>query len=390
MTGSCAVQERQDGSTPLDDIDAWLKYMAQHCTLGYHAMHPDISIESYSHQMRLELGAALQSKRRIYLDVNRWIHCRDARMGQAKDPMHADLWARLAEGARCGRVVCPVSFPVFSEVLKQKDLRQRAAMSKVVDILSGGVTLQPFPRLQHIELAHLLGTLLGNDPVHLIQLVWTWSSFVVGEHYDTIPHLSWEQNLAMQKAHFDDLRRLPFSVVIENLPSIDPVDKNDRLECAKKLTMDCRMHKRDAVSFDRVFHNEIRGYIQCMRSEVHAALIEVGGAEWNNRSVDSPGVTQICALLAMAFVKRRLSREFPSVHIGCSLHAFWRRGDHEFEPNDTEDRLHAQCALPYCDAFFTEKSLAHAIESLKLDTTYGCRVAATDRQCIQILDEFGL
>ena len=71
-------------------------------------------------------------------------------------------------------------------------------------------------------------------------------------------------------------------------------------------------------------------------------------------------------------------REFlPSYHIPAAIAAsVWRDKKRKIKPTDWLDFQHAGTAIPYCDAFFTEKSLAHlSMQSdMRLDHEYSCLI----------------
>jgi Zn-dependent oligopeptidase len=86
----------------------------------------------------------------------------------------------------------------------------------------------------------------------------------------------------------------------------------------------------------------------------------------------------------------KLKNEIPQLHIGASLHALVRYDQQrKYKPNDLEDFRHAGAALPYCDHFLTEKSLAHMIcrPPAKLEAEYQCVVATNPGQAIDHLSE---
>lgn len=101
---------------------------------------PAVDVDMYRRAMRRRVAESVLTRHRIYLDMNYWIWLRDAALGQPARPIYADLWEHRIQLVRSGRVLCPVSYPVYREVLKQDSAsRQRTAL--VIDQLCGGVCI---------------------------------------------------------------------------------------------------------------------------------------------------------------------------------------------------------------------------------------------------------
>lgn len=73
-----------------------------------------------------------------------------------------------------------------------------------------------------------------------------------------------------------------------------------------------------------------------------------------------------------------MARLVPTVHTYAALHAQIRWNvARSFRVNDTADIGHAAAAVPYCNCFATERSLASLIGEAKLNREYGISVVST-------------
>lgn len=79
------------------------------------------------------------------------------------------------------------------------------------------------------------------------------------------------------------------------------------------------------------------------------------------------------------------------VHIQASIHASVRWDKRrQVEPNDIFDFNHAADALPYCDAFFTERSLHSTLSAVHvgLDRLYECKICSHIDDAVAYLKTF--
>ena len=77
-----------------------------------------------------------------------------------------------------------------------------------------------------------------------------------------------------------------------------------------------------------------------------------------------------------------------TLHIETSIYAAlrWNKGQ-KFKANDFFDIQHAGAAVGYCDAFFTERSLANVLtrSDLGLDILYGCTVVSNPEAALKYI-----
>lgn len=97
----------------------------------------------------------------------------------------------------------------------------------------------------------------------------------------------------------------------------------------------------------------------------------------------------MCGLIFTAFQHKMITTEMPSLRIPVGIHAALRYGERRHRMGDIEDHMHASLALPYCNAFFTEKKLGNLLtrEPLEYDQLYGCTVLWQDNDIVEYLEE---
>ena len=95
-------------------------------------------------------------------------------------------------------------------------------------------------------------------------------------------------------------------------------------------------------------------------------------------------------LIESALKAGKVQARFPQLHINASLHAALRWDNRRtYKRGDCEDFRHAGSALPYCDYFLTEKSLAHLLcnKPLELDLEYETNVFSDSESAIRALSQ---
>ncbi len=356
---------------------------------------PHISAEQHSRARQLSLGEEVLRKTRVYLDLKYWIYCRDARGGHAQKPAHVEMWRLLSELTAANRVVCPVTYPILAETLRQGNRDTRKQTAEVVDILSQRVAIQPSDVLEGTELAHFwYSHIKGKDGVYpLRRLVWMFSGWLIGQPTLQVPALDDSTVNWMRKCIFDRLAAADFSMIVDALSEGDSAGRDEYSELHDKLNAGAAEHRHEVTSFEAVFLSEVAGILDVMKPRITNLLANTFTAATNAAppppsSRDAQEATRMATnLIYHAYRLRKLTIEFPALHIGAGLHAAARLQDPPYRRGDLWDFRHAHPALAYCSAFFTEKKLGNVLcrPPLNYDTAYGCTVLWNDDAIVEYL-----
>lgn len=319
--------------------------------IEFHRQNPSVSLESHVRQKRVQLGAAVASVQRIYLDLRFWILLRDVSLGRSVDKAPSDLLAFLKSEVSEGRAICPISDTVFIELLKQSDDSTRLATAQLIDELSLGVTLIPFDDRVRQELCNSFYNLAGaTDLIPIQELVWTKLAYVLGEVHPTNTHFPPEEELIIQKAFSDHLWKISLSEIAVQFADLPTGRDWDAI--AANLNEGNHAHYSMLRSYPQAFRIEFEGGLSLFRNEINALLKEM----------DQRGYKEFDSKLAhMSHNKRfeAFTLSIPTLYIYASCHAAvrwdWKR---KLDGNTLFAFHHAQAALAYCDVFLTEKPLS--------------------------------
>ncbi|MCK1489189.1 hypothetical protein IVB14_01795 [Bradyrhizobium sp. 180] len=135
---------------------------------------------------------------------------------------------RLRKLVEDGGVFCPISDSTFFEFLKNSDPTARLEIARVVDELSGGVSLLDHRMRLGTDISHFVHDAEGSDELHpLHHLVWSRVAFALGFVHPTNTGADAATELAIQKALFDWIWEMPLEEVMRTLGANSPPDGLD-------------------------------------------------------------------------------------------------------------------------------------------------------------------
>jgi hypothetical protein len=335
--------------------------------IDFHRRHPDVSLQKHVRDKRCQLGAAVTSTQRIYLDLRFWLLFRDVSLGRSRDKTLSDLLDILRALVSEGRAICPISESVFIELLKQSDESTRCATAQLIDDLSLGVTLIPFDDRVRQELCNSFYEQAGaNNLIPLQQLVWTKLAYVLGEIHPSNTPFPPQEELVIQKAFSDHIWNISLVEMVGYMNK--PLPPFDWDALAARLNAGNRAHYSMIRSYTQAFRTEFEGGLSLFRGEMDMLAKEL----------DERGYSDFGTKLAHLSPKTRFeifSQSIPSLHINATCHAAVRWDQkRNLRGNDLFDFHHAHAALAYCDVFLTERPLASMLSQRHLGLSkYKCR-----------------
>ena len=348
-----------------------------------------MSFAEHERVSRVALGKEIAKKRAIYLDTKFWILLRNADRNEGTIASK-ELLAQLRQAVGANRVFCPISPAVFMELLKQDSMASRLATADLIDQLSRGCTIINTEERIRIEIEDFIRCMAELPRPHAPKtLVWRKLAYVLGVQNTINPMFDPEKDLAIQKAFFDHVWKLPLRNMIETVGETSPPEE-DQQEFVEKMNSGISDNSDRLNSFKQVYKDEVRGIVKEHGGMACATARAIRDNPGFASGEADPGERKASEnfwrnLLYHALVKRNEKQLLPTINIQASLWASlrWNKG-RKYRANDLYDFMHAAAALAYCDAFFTEKPL-HTMISQKhiaLDKLNQCHVASTEGDAI--------
>jgi hypothetical protein len=352
-------------------------------TLEHHRAHPEVTVERHARRRQVALAQALPP-RRIYLDTKFWLIGRDVLRGLRQAPEDVAFVKQIEDLVVREQVVCPISEPVFLELMKQEDRSSRRSTAVLIDRWSRGVTLIPAHERMATELAHFFHALQnadGLDPVD--QLVWSKLSYILGFVHPQGTPFDPATELAIQKAFLDHMWNRSMVEMVDHLEAFGGGDFDvDRTALAQTLNDGVAAHAHTIDGFATAYREEAGGIADSLSGvslEILADMAAKQGVGPPDEAARDEHLRQIRSLLTGLLGAPAVQQKLRTPHILTSLHAAVRANKgRKLKPNDLLDFDHTASALAYCHAFFTDGKMMKLITlpPLALDHQFGCRVAA--------------
>lgn len=323
---------------------------------------------------RLTLADSLINKTRIYLDTKYWVElCNQALSNDFEEQKLLKLTYRLVDEKNC---IFPISQIALLEVMKQNDFRTRSKTFEIIDYLSGGFSTITVDELIYLQVRHFIESKRGN-PVHdLVELIWTKINLVQFGH-----NLPAEFYNFLLEESFSDLHN-KFGKELN--PFVWHQDIN-------LLNAQCKEHENDHKKKKDLFIAELEGLLDELRPNIEQVMFDIYRKEMGVEITDDEKkVSNLTGIIYEAYKQNKITNELPFFTINSELYSAvrWNKG-HKFDRNHTLDFLHASCALPFFDYFFTENQLFALIDQKKLDKRFNCKVESNKEKVYQILSEIG-
>ncbi|MGU7852987.1 hypothetical protein ACV22X_09575 [Burkholderia orbicola] len=347
-----------------------------------------MTIDQHIRTRQIELARSIAPRRKIYLDARFWIVMRDAALGVRTEAAAQELLAHLRHGVANGHIICPISASMLLELMKQPySPGRRIGTAQLIDELSLGVGVIAPQEVMETEVYSFLMKAKGDVDLRPIQeLIWTKAAYVLGSTHPSLPYLSSDEELIIQKALCNRLWDCSL-VSIVNAIADEASPQDDFVELSQSTNVKNLQHKDELRSFAQTYDVELRGVVE-LAGDVAADIIyklyekEVGGPLLRTPAERAVTVNMCRNLLYLSFKKSEAKNILRSLHIGASIHAAMRwNKTRKFKPNDYYDFEHATVALSYCDVFLTEGPLHDLVSRppLKLEAINGCRVFSNVR-----------
>jgi len=341
-------------------------------TLEFHKNNPGESVEKYVKRKRVELSHEISLSKKIYLDLKFWILLRDARIKENVDDNILKLLYLIENLVKQCRVICPISNDIFTEMLKQADLKTLKATAQIIDEFSRGVTILSLPERLDFELFHFIRSKIKQQVYAPDEMVWTKIAYVMGFVTPTSKVFSPDMNCAIQKAFIDQMWFIPLTDILDFLCEKAISWKPAFIDICEQLNEAKFAHINDNNSFKQLFLSELGGILDLFKPKFQSLMVHLYESEIGRNvtadEITSDNAGQMFAnLIYHAFRLNKITSEFPSFHVMTKMHSAMRWDKNRIiKPNDIYDIHHAIDAIPYYDYFLTEHSLRHLVSNKNL------------------------
>jgi hypothetical protein len=210
-------------------------------------------------------------------------------------------------------------------------------------------------------------------------------------HFE-IDHWSPEVNLKQQKLWLRFTKFLRFSDMFEQMQGIAPAAQDNwGFNLYQNLMSDLT---RDTLgSLKETYKIEVGNL-----TDLIVKQLADFAADLFNKGIRSPLgpetspadlADSLACIITAGLRLGRITTDIPQYHIMGAVQATirWMRRRHQV--NDLPDHQHATAALPYCNAFFTERAMRDILTRapFHLDQAYACRVISDPNEALAYLED---
>lgn len=353
------------------------------------------SIDEYMKEHRLKLGKSIKNRFKIYLDTNYWGYLCDVSLGKNTDENLIEIYNLLIKLSKEKKIICPLSYRLYKELFKQKDIIRFNQTTKIMELLSENVLILFDEELVKFEFLSLIyENLKGKDAIYETDIfVWTKICDVLGAiNFEYLPFLSNENNEFIQKRYFEDIWKYTFSELVSY-----KLDKETELILSNSFKNMVTTINKEKIEFEhelknqhKVYMSEISGLLEGYKEDIkltfsHFATKETKSKEQIGNKLEDD-IQPIINMIYNLFDNKKMRTYFPSLDIRAKMFSTirWNKNQN-FKVNDLDDIGHITTALPYYNYFFTEKSFSKLIKEVEYDKKYSCHVEWEPKEILNIL-----
>jgi len=352
-----------------------------------------IDINNYHKNMTIELSELINKKIKIYLDTKYWVDICDVILNKKDCKDVEKIYLILKKGVKENRLICPISYRIFKEILKQSDEDSLRQTIEIIDELSQGSILREERERLSLELFNFFyDTLNVEIDRKARENYWDFIINILGYSMPEFPTLSPKDNLLMQKEWLKLIKKIRLKNMLNTKWKKYLYRFKDMKIDINMYNLNKHLHSEEHNTFQKMYLSELSGTIESYQSIIHNVFKDVIDYKARKKGIPVPTEDAIDSqpiinIIYHAFKENKMKLYLPSLDIIAMLHAKLRwNKTQKYKQGDFDDIGHATSALPYYDYFFTERSLYNMIKECKYDEKYNCKIAWRNSDVLLFLD----
>lgn len=377
--------------TPFSDFTEKEKKVYEKCrsiVTKRNVHYPNENSEQYRQRRYREWLAEWDSAKRVYLDNKFWVWLREP-----ENAPHPEKTRRLLillwKGVNSGKLICPVSYASFIELMKIFPQKKRIAHARLMDSLSQGVGLRnPFDIAELEYLSTLIKHLKQFSGPIWVDSVWSPVGNIILDVLPDAPHLP--------QVFVDESRKFMVEAgwarTMKDMAILDTkiTAKND---AAEKINQARLAYPRNGKTFEELYAEELQGALEVYLPYIEkavAGIVQFAGFSKTDCVLDQKNATAFINLFREVSLRGLNPEVIPTQRVQAALHALIRMDDTRlFKKNDADDISHSSVAIAYCDLFLTEKSFSHLLSSKQFRKAIPskCRVTHNLDEAIKLIEQ---
>ena len=323
-----------------------------------HQNQSDVSPSIYWREKHLAIQNELQGRTLIYLDTNHWVHLRNVILNSPNELSDYREILGLLKGLiekQC--ILCPVSYPLFLELMRQSDEVTRLATARLMDFYSDGVCILDASDLEQLELRRLILRFVLSEKEPDWDECWSKCGYLFNTDFSINEDIPEEDKVLLQKVSVDFRWMMSFEYLAKELmPGRPEWPPKNLIDATISLL---EQYRQANLSFQEVFNREkeilnrrlSEKYLDKVAREVWEAYPEHHDVDKMHR-ISEKGIDP---------------RAIPSLQVVAGVNAAFAVSQRKLSGNDISDFQHAALAVPYYDALFCDGGMATMLQNKPLE-----------------------
>ncbi len=372
-----AVPETPDRANPLLGAK-YVRVIRE--SVARHSGSDRLPAGRYLEERLRDLRSEVARKSVVYLDVCHWINLRHVWLQSPRAlPVYEQILVRLNQLAQRQAVLCPLSAPIFEELMKQLDPRSRAATANLMDIFSQGISVMRFEEAFAQQCCSAM-TAEGRSvqmPSNSLSKVGLWFDNQLTKTAWWSPEISAAWDHVSIDLHWEltvcDCQRLTTLGVMPRKANGSCFSNWMELPARQKS---CPMPFWDLAKQCR--EDVVGEYSSRALSHIETILGET-------KPVD---VRERVSSISQEMINSRDYGRIPCCEIVAGMCAAQVVRGGKIRSNDVFDFLHASAGIPASAAYFCDGAMEHLLRSklLRLDEHFGVRVHSRPEELLGYLE----
>ena len=328
--------------------------------------------------------------RLVYLDLNHWVTVAKVLSAHPDGDQYRNVVRELSSSVERGEAVFPISLPIYVEILKIGNHRQRSDLRRAIEHLGRFFVITSRDVIVTHEVEALLDELIGPNPKPvnpMPYLDWGAMRAVGRDGRVRVLRADGEDVTSEVRERFakgpDEFDRICNEATLEfnrrmlDGPSGEQEDATLRAEGYRPERI-LRAYEDETAAehdFARQLDEESRWRRGRLRDVVSAREVYRHINSILRKAAMARGVATLEDMMGKAPEPRRALDAMPSFDVCVSLKtAFHRNPEHRWRNNHIHDINTVASALPYCDVVVTDREMASLVRRTKLDERLGASI----------------
>jgi len=213
----------------------------------------------------------------------------DVTLGKKENESIKQIYLRLKSGVESNQLICPISYRIFKEILKQKDEESLRQTITIVDELSQGSILREEKERLSLELFNFFyDSLKIETDEKARENYWDYIINVMGNATPHFPNLSEADNLMLQKEWLKVIKKTRLKDMLDTKWKSQLFRFRDMEIDTSMYDLNKHLHSTEHNTLIEMYLTELGGTIEAYAETIERTFKRVLDNEAKKNDIDTP------------------------------------------------------------------------------------------------------